>query len=114
MASTCTRCGALVAPSLTLTPVCTDCGGFAPLYCRPVYASDERARAVAERRREVTVERIAQADSYLHDVALPGYLEVVGALQRMLLSVDTAGCREVSPEALNEAQGVLAQLRGRL
>lgn len=62
-------------------------------------------------REQVTRERVAQADAYLNDVDLPGYLEVVGALQRLVLDPRLEGYHS---DALDEAEQVLAQLRGRL
>ena len=72
--ATCTKCGALVAPSISLAPVCTNCGGIAALYGRPVYPPPPD-------RAEIIRERIAQADSYLNDVNLPTYGELVQALR---------------------------------
>ena len=61
--------------------------------------------------RRLALERIAQADSYLNDVDLPGYLEVAGALSRMVL--DFADLRPC--DAVSEAREVLRRLvRGSL
>lgn len=56
-------------------------------------------------------EAVATADAYLNNVALPSYLEVVGALSRLVLKLNDDGN---ASEALDEAQDVVAQLRGRL
>ena len=61
--------------------------------------------------RRLALERIAEADSYLTDADLPGYLEVAGALGRMVL--DFADLRPC--DAVNEAREVLRRLaRGSL
>lgn len=62
------------------------------------------------RAKECARTSINHADRYLLADGLPGYLEVVGALQRLVLSLPA----ECQTEAREEAQGVLAQLRGRL
>lgn len=46
-------------------------------------------QAAQERRALVIAERIAQADSYLHDVSLPGYGEVVEALRKIHAVADS-------------------------
>jgi hypothetical protein len=55
---------------------------------------------------EVTRERIENADSYLHGVGLPGYLEVAGALSRMVLSFGDM----TADGAVIEAREVLKRL----
>jgi hypothetical protein len=60
-------------------------------------------------REAITRERIAQADSYLNDVALPSYLEVVHALQRLVLDPRLEGYHS---DAYDEAERVLGELRG--
>jgi len=64
-----------------------------------------------ERHRKVALEQIAQADVCLNHVDLPGYLEVAGALSRMVLDfADFRAC-----DALSEAREVLRRLvRGSL
>ncbi|KAF1049303.1 hypothetical protein [Xylophilus sp.] len=138
----CTKCGALVAPSLTLEPVCTDCGGVAPLYCRPVYAEQARSyrrigadlqpncrdclRLIAHgqrvcddcdkaRRQRGAVEAVA--DSHLSNVAMPTYTELVEAL-RGLEAMNWLDHDPCDSEGLDEAKATastaLERLRGLL
>jgi hypothetical protein len=74
------------------------------------YVGPHGQNLLDDQRRTVAREAIATADAHLTNVGLPGYLEVVGALQRLVLSLPT----DCQTEAREEAQGVLAQLRGRL
>ena len=72
-----------------------------------------RAARQQERRALVIAERIAQADSYLNDVNLPSYGELVAALRSLGASGVLGRTQEHSPEldaAQRLANGLLARL----
>jgi len=82
---------------------------------RPLTGREPCPHCYNLRRRKVTHERVNQADAYLNDVDLPGYLETVGALSRLYAAMLTTpyGGRD-TPGALEEARDLLKRLEGRL